>query len=142
MGNVSGWIEEEKQLEAQRAFLESHMTKWQSFFLVVKLSVPPIISMFFYMFVQLVNTYFVGHLNDASLIAGVGMGNMLINVLCFAVMQGLNGALETLVSQAYGYGKFSICGIYLNRGRIVCTGLMIPIIIIFSVADKILIGIK
>jgi hypothetical protein len=26
------------------------------------------------------------------------MGNMLINVLAFAVMQGLNGALETLIS--------------------------------------------
>jgi len=30
--------------------------------------------------------------------AGVGMGNMLINVLAFAIMQGLNGALETLIS--------------------------------------------
>jgi hypothetical protein len=61
------------------------MTMWQSCMVVVKLAVPPIISSFFYMFVQLVNTYFVGHLNDAVLIAGVGMGNMLINVLFFAV---------------------------------------------------------
>ena len=30
------------------------------------------------------------------------MGNMLINVLAFAIMQGLNGALETLVSRSYG----------------------------------------
>lgn len=48
------------------------------------------------------NTYFVGHMNDPVLIAGVGMGNMLINVFAFAVMQGLNGALESLVSVSYG----------------------------------------
>jgi Na+-driven multidrug efflux pump len=70
--------------------------------IVVKLSVGPIISMFFYMFVQLINTYFIGHTNDSTLIAGVGMGNMLINVLAFAIMQGLNGALETLISRSYG----------------------------------------
>jgi len=50
----------------------------------------------------LINTYYIGHSNDPPLIAGVGMGNMLINVLAFAPMQGLNGALETLISQAYG----------------------------------------
>ena len=66
-----------------------------------------IISMFFYMFVQLINTYFIGHSNDPVLIAGVGMGNMLINVLAFAVMQGLNGALESLVSVSYGASEVS-----------------------------------
>ena len=58
----------------------------------------PIVSMFFYMFVQLVNTYYIGHTNEPALIAGVGMGNMLINVLAFAIIQGLNGALETLIA--------------------------------------------
>ena len=66
--------------------------------LVAVLSTPPVISMFFYMFVQLINTYYIGHTNDSTLIAGIGMGNMLINVLAFAIMQGLNGAIETLVS--------------------------------------------
>lgn len=68
------------------------------------------------------------------------MGNMLVNVLCFAVIQGLNGALETLVSQSYGAGKYQECGIFLNRGKIVATLVMIPIIIIYLLADKILIA--
>ena len=68
------------------------------------------------------------------------MGNMLVNVLCFAVIQGLNGALETLVSQSYGAGKFEECGIFLNRGKIVASLVMIPIIIIYLLSDKILIG--
>ena len=75
------------------------------FWLCIKLSVGPIISMIFYMIVQLINTYYIGHTNEPVLIAGVGMGNMLINVLAFATMQGMNGALETLISQAYGASK-------------------------------------
>jgi Na+-driven multidrug efflux pump len=38
--------------------------------------------------------------------AGVGMGNMMINVFCFAVTNGLNSALETLVSQSFGQGHY------------------------------------
>jgi len=52
---------------------------------VFKLSIGPIVSMVFYMLVQLINTYYIGHTNQPILIAGVGMGNMLINVLAFAV---------------------------------------------------------
>lgn len=114
----------------------------ESCMVVVKLAVPPIISSFFYMFVQLVNTYFVGHLNDAVIIAGVGMGNMLINVLCFAVGQGMNGALETYCSQAFGLGKFEMVGVYHMRGRFVISLLMIPLIIIFILSDVILVAIK
>ena len=58
--------------------------------------------MLVYITVHLVTIYFIGNLNDPALLAGVGVGNMLINVLCFAIIQGLNGALETLVSQSYG----------------------------------------
>lgn len=80
------------------------------------------------------------------------MGNMLINILAFAIMQGLNGALESLISQAYGSSnlqgkgdKYKIamrekCGNLFNRGRFVVTVIMVPIIIIFSLSDKILIG--
>ena len=58
--------------------------------------------MMFFAIIGLMNTFFIGHTNDSTLIAGVGMGNMLINVFAFAVMQGLNGALESLVSVSYG----------------------------------------
>ena len=74
------------------------MSVLECFWEVTKLATPMIFGMLVYLMVQLVNTYFIGNLNDPALLAGVGMGNMLINVLCFAVVQGLNGALETLVS--------------------------------------------
>ena len=69
------------------------------------------------------------------------MGNMLINVICFAITNGLNSALETLVSQCYGFGMFKMCGIYLNRGRAVVTAVFVGIAILLLCSDKILIGI-
>lgn len=107
---------------------------------VAQLATQPILSMLFYVLVQLINTFFVGNLNNAALLGGVGMGNMLINVLGFAVQQGLNGALETLVSQSYGNNQLEMCGKYLNRGRLICAALTIPLIIIFLFSDSILIA--
>lgn len=116
------------------------MTILQCFWMVTKMAVPLVCGMLLYLLVQLTNTYFVGNLNEPALLAGVGMGNMLINVLCFAVTQGLNGALETLVSQSYGAQKYQECGIFLNRGKVVCTLIMIPIVVIYVLSDKILIA--
>jgi hypothetical protein len=36
------------------------------------------------------------------ILASVGLGNMMVNVLAFAVTQGLNGAIEYYVSNAFG----------------------------------------
>lgn len=83
-----------------------------------------------------------GNLNEPALLAGVGMGNMLINVLCFAIVQGLNGALETLVSQSYGAEKYQECGIFLNRGKVVASMVMLPIVVIYYFSDKILIALN
>ncbi len=97
--------------------------------------------MIFVMLVQLTSIYYIGNLDDAVLMAGVGMGNMLINVMGMAVIFGFNGAIETLVSQAYGFGKYKLCGVFLNRGKSVVTAILIPIIVLFVYSDKILIGI-
>jgi Na+-driven multidrug efflux pump len=64
-----------------------------------------------------------------------------MNVLALAVTQGLNGALESFVSQAYGFGKYKMCGAYLNRGRAIVTVILIPIAILLSISDKLLISI-
>ena len=54
----------------------------------------------------------------------------------------MNGALETLVSQSFGAGKYEECGVFLNRGKVVVTYLMVPIIIIYLFSDKILIALS
>ena len=40
--------------------------------------------------------YFVGLSNKVDLISGVGLGNMVINLVGVQTMIGLNGAIETL----------------------------------------------
>ena len=50
----------------------------------------------------------------------------------------MNGALETLVSQAFGFGNISLCGVYLNRARLISTLAFIPIMIILLYSEPIL----
>ena len=47
---------------------------------------------------EIINLIFIGHVGDSHLLAGVGMGNTILNVFGISLFLGLNGALETLVS--------------------------------------------
>ena len=69
--------------------------------LVAKRSTPTILTMIFFQMVQLMNIFYVGQMSS-DLLAGVGLGNMLLNVLVFAVTMGLNGTIESFVSWSYG----------------------------------------
>ena len=131
---------EEKAGEGAKSGFRDEMTILECFWEITKLATPMIFGMFVYLMVMLVNCYFIGHLDDPVLLAGVGMGNMLINVLCFAVVQGLNGALETLVSQAFGAHKYEACGVFLNRGKLVASLVMIPLVVIYLCSESILVA--
>ena len=76
----------DKEQTTRNSMLRDDMSTLEVFWEITKIAVPLIFAMLVFLLVQLVNTYFVGHSNDAVLLAGVGMGNMLINVLCFAVV--------------------------------------------------------
>ena len=56
---------------------------------------------------------FIGHLNDPTVLAAAGIGNMVLNLFGMGLFYGLNSALETLVSQAYGAKNMALCGLYL-----------------------------
>ena len=47
---------------------------------------------------DIINLVFIGNLNNSEMIAGLGMGNMMLNMVGKGLMYGLNGALETFVS--------------------------------------------
>ena len=66
---------------------------------------------------------------------------MLVNVTGFSIAIGLNSALVTLVSQAYGANNLKLCGIYLNRSRFILFGLFVPIGCIIFNSEAILIAI-
>jgi Na+-driven multidrug efflux pump len=78
---------------------------------ILKLALPSIVALFFQYLAEMINSFFIGHLDDSTLLAGTGMGNIVINMLCISVFLGLNGAIETLVSQAYGTSNMNMCTI-------------------------------
>jgi Na+-driven multidrug efflux pump len=80
----------------------------QSFKDIIQAAAFPITALVAFQMIGMLNIYFVGHIGNPDLIAGVGMGTMLLNVLCFALSQGLNGGIETFVSQDMGAAKKSL----------------------------------
>ena len=56
---------------------------------------------------------------------------MINNILPYALMIGVNTALETLVSQAYGRKNLQDCGLYLHRAWFLILCLFFPIAISF-----------
>jgi len=128
---------------------------------VVKLSFLQILSMALFRFSVIINCFFISlagyfgietYENTQAIIKGIGLGSIIITTLCYSVSFGLNSALETLVSNAYGLAQnskeselFRIemrkqCGQYLNMARLVNTSLIIfPTILLFLFADEILI---
>ena len=85
-----------------------------------------------------INTVYAGHLNDEAKLAGLGLGTCLLECLTLYIIMGMNGALETLVSQAYGANQLVLCGVYLNRARVINTILFIPLVSILLFTRQIL----
>lgn len=83
--------------------------------------------------------YLIGKLNDPVKLAAIGLGNMLNQLLPYTMMIGMNTALETLVSQAYGRKNIYECGLYLHRSLLLITIMFIPIAVILVYCDSILI---
>ena len=88
-----------------------------------------------------INVLFISHQNgkqDETLISGIGMGFMFVEIMVTAPAKGLNSALETLVSQAFGAGELTMCGVYLNRGRLIFSVYFLVALIVIINADRIL----
>lgn len=60
----------------------------------------------------------------------MGLGSSTLNVLCVSVLNGMNGAQDTLVSQAFGLNDLQLCGRYLNRGRAILLVAFCPIMLV------------
>ena len=83
--------------------------------------------------------YFVGHSNDPEKVAGVGLGNMYVNIFCQSIIIGLNGGIGTLVAQSYGSKNMRKCGVYLNRGRAIVLVSLIPMFAAILSCERVLI---
>jgi Na+-driven multidrug efflux pump len=81
-------------------------------FEVLSIAIPNIISGLLLFAQEIINLIFVGHLNDSSIIAAVGLGNAYIAMIGLSTIIGMNGALDTLCSQACK--DIDKCNQYLN----------------------------
>ena len=70
-----------------------------------------------------------GHFNDESKLAAMGITLVVCQLSVFSILISLTIALESLTSQAFGSGNLELCGVYLNRGRVVLLTFFIPIAI-------------
>jgi MATE family multidrug resistance protein len=61
-------------------------------------------------------------------------------MLVFAIFTGMNGAIESLVSVAYGREEYKQCGLHLQSSRIINTVFLIPIIIVLLFTKYILVA--
>ena len=78
----------------------------------------------------MINVIFAGRLNDETKLAGIGLGTTMNHMLGLCIIYGMGGALDTLISQAYGSGNLKLCGVYLNRARVITTLAFIPVTIV------------
>ena len=108
----------------------------------MKLAVPTVITSVIKTTQNTVNFAFLGHLDNVHLVAGVGMGNVCVAFLGTSIMSGLCGALDTLVSQAYGAKNYQLCGIYLNKARFVTTVAFVPLAFASLFIRRILVGLQ
>jgi Na+-driven multidrug efflux pump len=108
--------------------------------LILNLAIPGAMFSVVNKFMEFVNIIYSGKLNDTAKLAGVGMGNMLINLFGVSLMVGCNFALDTFVSQAAGAGNKELCGIYVHRARFITVCLLIPVCLLLMNAEAILIA--
>jgi MATE family multidrug resistance protein len=80
----------------------------------------------------------VGKMNDTAALAAVGLAFILTYLFMMSIMFGLNTAIETLASQAYGADNLEACGKYLNRQRFILCVLFVPIFVMIIFSESIL----
>ena len=80
----------------------------------MKIVIPAIISAVLGQVTYLMNFAMAGQNTDAIKLAGLGLGHSVIQALGIMILIGLNSALQTQISFAYGQKKLTLCQKYVN----------------------------
>ena len=65
---------------------------------ISRVAFPAILTMVFSLMIDLVNMLFIAHTDDSAKMAGIGLGNMFVNIISQSVILGINGGISTLAS--------------------------------------------
>ena len=80
----------------------------------------------------------IGTLHDADLLASVGLGSLVANLLGFSIGIGLLSVLDSLIAQSAGAKNTSLATLQLTRGRVVVILITIPCTIAMLMSGKLL----
>ena len=107
---------------------------------IAQIAFPSIGISFIGILQETLNIVIVALMQDNIQQDAVGLGNTIISLAGIAVFTGLNNALNTFSSQAFGANRIELCGVYLWRARIVFVGGYIICSPIFIFSRQILIA--
>ena len=93
----------------------------------LSIAFPAMIGNVVFMGQDIINLRFAAQFDDPTVIAGIGLGGMTETIVCQAILMKMNRAMESLVPQAFGRGELDLCGVYLNRGRLMILIASLPI---------------
>lgn len=136
--NHSFGIESESPMSSSDFFAHPHKdytTKLYELTILVRTSLPLIITFLLQNSLSVASVFSVGHLGKKEL-AGITLGSMTANITGFAAIQGLATCLDTLCCQAYGAKKYHLVGIYLQRCIAMILTLFIPICLFWFFGAK------
>ena len=86
----------------------------------------------------MINFAFITSFDDATLLAGLGLGMSFYVVFYSSFMVGMCSTITTFASQLRGMGQTKRSGIYLNAGRMITTVLSVPIMLVLWYSEEIL----
>ncbi|WVZ07014.1 hypothetical protein V8G54_020360 [Vigna mungo] len=105
---------------------------------VRRIAAPMVVASVLQYLLPVVSLIMVGHLNQLSL-SSVAIATSLTNVSGFSVLSGMAGGLETLCGQAFGAEQYEKFGLYTYTAIISLSLVSVPITILWTFMDKILI---
>lgn len=126
----------------QRPLLSAQGSSWaECTVTVLRMAVPNAFRMILTLSNEVVNVVMLARMtSDPSVLAAVGLGNMMQNVFALSIGLGLISAFDTLVSQAYGAGNHQDTVITLERGRLIALSQFIWIAPVLCFTEDILVG--
>ena len=107
---------------------------------IIGLTIPNVAASLAMFSSVVITTFCVAYEDDAPMLAALGLGNLMGNILGFSVGVGLTSVLDTLVSQAYGAKNFDLASTHLNRARLIVTIAFIPSFLTLFFADSLLLS--
>uniref|UniRef100_A0A0D9XAY8 Protein DETOXIFICATION n=1 Tax=Leersia perrieri TaxID=77586 RepID=A0A0D9XAY8_9ORYZ len=136
MGSVAAAAPEEDAAavgsagDAARMFWEESKRLWT-------IGTPIAISTLATFSISSVTTMFVGHLGNLPL-AGASIALSVFSTFALGFLLGMGSALETLCGQAFGAGKVSMLGVYLQRSWIILIGAALFMVPVYLLAEPLL----